>query len=251
MVDKSELNVKSRLEKLRLAFRGALRSIALKMRGSSENIYYNETSNDRWIVEHIFPGLRGGYFLEAGAANGKAASSCYILEKELGWTGICIEPHTRFFEQLKVNRPNSICLNLCLSDKPGSVLFIEGDEDSLSPYLSGIERNLVHFKHGGNEISKLGRKVEKQAVTLASVLASCRAPQLIDYAAFDIEGSELEVLREFPFEHYKFRAISMECDGKIWNEVTGLLQSNGYQEVKNPFNSDKPWERYFLLDGLA
>ena len=34
--------------------------------------YYNETLNDRWIVEQVFPGLRGGYFVEIGAANGKA-----------------------------------------------------------------------------------------------------------------------------------------------------------------------------------
>jgi hypothetical protein len=59
--------------------------------------YYNETNNDRWIAEYIFPGKRDGYFLEAGAANGKAASSCYVLEQEFGWTGICVEQVQLFF----------------------------------------------------------------------------------------------------------------------------------------------------------
>jgi FkbM family methyltransferase len=213
--------------------------------------YRNETMNDRWIVEHVFPGLRGGYFLEAGAADGKDASSCYILEKELGWTGICIEPHSGFFKQLEVNRPNSICLNLCLSDRPGTVVFIEGDEESLSPYLSGIESNLLRFKHRGDEISKLGQRVTKEAESLLSVLKACSAPPIIDYAAFDVEGSELEVLRDFQFNQYSFRAVSMECDSKIWDEVTKLMQSNGYREVQNPFNADKPWERYWLFNATV
>ncbi len=54
--------------------------------------YYNEPKNDRWIVECVFPGKQNGYFLEAGAANGIWGSSCYVLEQELNWTGICVEP---------------------------------------------------------------------------------------------------------------------------------------------------------------
>lgn len=46
--------------------------------------YYNETNNNRWIAEYVFPGKQNGYFLEIGAANGKAASSCYVLEQEFG-----------------------------------------------------------------------------------------------------------------------------------------------------------------------
>ncbi len=29
--------------------------------------YYNETNNDRWICEYVFPNKRDGYFLEVGA----------------------------------------------------------------------------------------------------------------------------------------------------------------------------------------
>jgi hypothetical protein len=101
--------------------------------------YYNETGNDRWIAEYIFPGIKEGFFLEAGAANGKEASSCYVLEKELGWTGICIEPHDDFFKRLVQNRPNSTCVNKCLSNQLEEVLFVEGDDKTVSPYLSGIK----------------------------------------------------------------------------------------------------------------
>jgi len=209
-------------------------------------VYYNETLNDRWIVESVFPGKTNGYFLEAGAANGKEASSCYVLEKALGWTGICVEPNDAFFEKLLRNRPNSICEKTCLAKQAGKVSYIEGSDNTIAPYLGGIKRNLATVKYGGNEIIKKGKLVEKDAITLEQLLDKHRAPSIIDYASFDIEGSELEVLEDFPFRRYRFLAMSLECDGSIWKPITKLLRSNGYREVENPFNQDMPWERYWL-----
>lgn len=208
--------------------------------------YYNETKNDRWIIEYVFPNCREGYFLEVGAANGKASSSCYLLEQELGWTGICVEPNDYFFKQLVLNRPNSICEHVCLSNCCEKVIFIEGSEDTVNPYLSGIKKNLEAVKYQGKAVVQQGRAVEKDAVTLEVLLKRHQAPQIIDYAAFDIEGSELEVLEVFPFSEYTFLSLSLECDGSILTPITQLLTANGYRQIKNPFNRDKPWEIYWL-----
>ncbi|MGZ8219132.1 FkbM family methyltransferase [Methylomagnum sp.] len=211
--------------------------------------YPNETLNDRWIVERVFPGKRNGYFIEAGAAGGIAASCTYILEKEFGWTGICVEPNTWFFSQLEANRPNSRCENVCLARQSGKVRYIEGNEATVSPYLGGIKENLENIKHEGQKVVERGREVEKEAMTLEAMLDKHQAPPIIDYAAFDMEGSEFDVLEGFPFDKYTFLAITLECDWKIWHDVTNLLTANGYQEVRNPYNVDKPWERYWLFKG--
>lgn len=208
--------------------------------------YYNETNNDRWIAEYIFPGKRGGYFLEVGAANGKEASSCYVLEEEFGWTGICIEPSDYFFDKLVQNRPNSICEKICVSNQAGTVIYIEGSEETVSPYLSGIRTNLEEVKYQGKEVVQKGKAVEKEATTLETLLKKHNAPTVIDYAAFDIEGSELDVLEVFPFDEYRFLALTLECDGSIRAPISQLLSANGYRQIKNPFNRDKPWEMYWL-----
>lgn len=208
--------------------------------------YHNETRNDRWIIEHVFPGKRNGYFIEAGAAGGIDGSCCYVLEKELGWTGICVEPNSTFFEQLIINRPNSICENVCLARQSGQVKYIEGSSETVSPYLGGIKSNLETIKYEGQKVIQRGKEVEKHSMTLESILKKHHAPSVIDFAAFDIEGSELEVLEGFPFDKYTFLALSLECDGSIWDEISRLLIPNGYNEVKNPFNHDKYWERYWL-----
>lgn len=213
--------------------------------------YLNETLNDRWIIEHLFPGRRGGYFIEAGAAGGIGASCTYLLERELGWTGLLVEPNGDFFAQLVVNRPNSSCENVCLASEPGLVRYVEAAGDTVDAYLGGIAENLQRYKSGGAKVVERGRMVEKQAVPLATLLDRHGAPRVIDYLALDIEGSELDVLRSFPFDRYTIQAISLECDGLIWDGITHLLRQRGYREVRNPFNVDKPWERYFVSRSQA
>ena len=55
------------------------------------------TWNDKWIAEEVFPGTREGFYVEAGACNGVGCSSTYVLEKELGWKGVLVEPDPIFF----------------------------------------------------------------------------------------------------------------------------------------------------------
>jgi FkbM family methyltransferase len=213
--------------------------------------YRNETLNDRWIAEHVFPGKKNGYFVEAGAAGGIDASCTYVLEKAFGWTGICVEPNAEFFSQLRANRPNSLCENVCLAKENGKVLYIEGGTHTVDPYLGGIKSNLETFKADGHQVILCGKAIEQDSLTLEAVLDKHHAPRVIDYAAFDIEGSELEVLSSFPFDKYTFLALSLECDWSMWNDISRLLVANGYKEVSNPFNVDMPWERYWLHNSIA
>ena len=216
--------------------------------------YHNETLNDRWIVEQVFPGLRGGYFVEIGAANGKAASSCYVLETALDWTGICIEPHDDFYRELVLNRPHSVCVSVCLSDRAETVNFVMAEGVEGLAYCSGVQHNLTQ-KWGSDEILKTGRVVKKQAVPLVEVLRNHAASRVIDYLAIDIEGSEYNVLKDFPFEEYIFRAMTIETDEWVWEKLLPLLNHHGYQQVSNPFNIDRLFEKYCLhrsvLTGLG
>ena len=206
--------------------------------------YESETANDRWIAEYVFPGKRNGFFVEAGAANGRNGSSCYVLERRLGWKGICIEPHDAFFRQLVFSRPDSVHENVCLSATEGIVEFVQGQGDREQPYYSGIRSNLLS-KTGGTKVIESGKIVPKQGLPLADILDKHRAPATIDYGAFDIEGSEMDVFETFPFSRYVFRALSVECDAS-GKRLSRLLAASGYREVRNPFNRNRPWERYWL-----
>lgn len=204
------------------------------------------TNNDRWIVEDIFPNEQGKYFIEAGACNGIEESSCYVLEKYLQWTGICVEPNEDYFQELVKNRPQSICENVCLSHSNEKVIYIEGEVSQVHPMLGGIKSNLITYRRDYQNIVSKGKEVTKNAITLAELLKKHDSPRIIHYLAMDIEGSELPVLSQFPFEEYQFLAISIE--GEKCND---LLVSKGYVIVKNPFNQDKLFEKYFLHESIA
>ena len=205
----------------------------------------NLTSNDRWIVEHIFPNERGKYFVEAGACNGIDASSCYVLEKYLQWTGICIEPNSEYFQELTKNRPHSICEPKCLTDRSGIVTYIQGNPQQINPMLGGIKSNLIEYKKNHQEVIDKGEEIQKESISLYELLEKHHAPQVIHYLAMDIEGSELPVLEAFPFEKYQILAISIE--GTSCND---LLVTKGYINVKNPFNTEQLYEQFFLHESI-
>ncbi|MEL6439712.1 MAG: FkbM family methyltransferase [Cyanobacteria bacterium J06621_8] len=205
-----------------------------------------ETKNDRWIVEHIFPDIYGKYFVEAGAGNGIDASSCYVLEKYFQWTGICIEPNDDYYQQLVINRPNSIWENLCLSDTEGIVTYLQGDEATVHPMLGGIKSNLLQYKKNSQEIIYKGQEIKKPSTTLVKLLQKHNAPKVIHYLAMDIEGSELPVLRKFPFQEYQILAISIEG-----HQCNDLLTAQGYLNIKNPFNIENIYEQYFIHKSIA
>ena len=162
-----------------------------------------------------------------------------------------MEPNSQFFQELLRNRPESICENICLMNCTGTVNYIEGSPDTISAYLGGIKENLEQFKHEGSNVVELGQEVQKQALTMEAVLNKNQDPKIIDYAAFDIEGSELPVLEVFPFDKYLILALSIETGGEAWSKIYALLLANGYVEVKNPFNSDKPYEKYVLHHSIV
>jgi len=207
--------------------------------------YYNHpTNNDKWIVD-LYKGKEGGFFVEAGAFDGILGSCTFTLEKFFSWRGLLVEPGTTFCA-LEKNRNRSICENACLSDKNGTVLFV----DSKNSGYSGIKEKLVKIeeKHRlkwgkPKDQWKLGKFKERmvESITFYDLLKKHNAPGVIDYVAFDMEGSEYDTLKVFPFDRYKILAFSIEGDS--CNE---LLISKGYIQVSNKFNTEAPWEYYFV-----
>src|SRR5690349_12765331 len=76
------------------------------------------------LVLELLGGMRGGFFLDSGAADGVSSSNTLLLEQSYGWKGICVEPNSTLFTQLVRNR-RCTCVNCCLYDREGTVEFLE------------------------------------------------------------------------------------------------------------------------------
>lgn len=76
--------------------------------------------------------------------------------------------------------------------------------------------------------------MSKAARTIRSVLRSAGAPRTIDYWSLDTEGSELALLKSFPFDEYRVRVLTVEHNnGPIRAPIRGFLEARGYVRARD------------------
>jgi FkbM family methyltransferase len=191
-----------------------------------QSIGVAQAGQDQWVAGEAFDERQGGYFVDIGAYDGVKVSNTFILEKRLGWRGLCIEANPRAFAALERNR-SSTCLNVCLDQVEGEVEFalrgelggIAGLSDIPSPVDEGVIRLPT-------------RRLE-------SVLREQGAPAVIDYLSIDVEGAEERVLADFDFSAFRFNTLTIERPSDRLREV---LRANRYRLVK-----EIPWLDCFYV----
>ncbi len=197
--------------------------------------FHSYQGQDRFVVD-VCGGMRGGYFLDSGASDGTLGSNTRLLESEFGWRGICVEPNERLFARLAASRA-CICLNCCLYDRDGAVEFLEAAQvygGILGEYEPAHLRFAEAFAAQSSPGSDADRPVTvaKPARTIRSVLRACGAPRVIDYWSLDTEGSELTLLRSFPFDEYRVRVLTVEHNHTaVREEIRAFLERSGFQRV--------------------
>ena len=182
--------------------------------------YYSQVGQDKW-VEDFFGSDKRGYFLDIGAYDGIKLSNTYYLERELGWTGICVEADPVVFKILESNR-RCVTLNTAISDREGMVDF--------SP--SGLTGRI---KEGG------GTKIN--STTLRKLLQDLECPKTIDYISLDIEGFESIALEKFPFESHEFVLMTVEHNLYLGSDsnkkrIKEILLDNQYSLYKENVEDD-------------
>jgi FkbM family methyltransferase len=203
------------------------------------NNYKSQFEQDRHVLS-VYNNKRNGYFIEIGAYDGIESSNTYVLEKDFGWNGICIECNPRFYNTL-INSRN--CLK---SDN--AIYNIDGRE--MEFYDSGGYAGLVETNNHKHIIND--PKIIVKTKKLVTLLDEIKAPSFIEYLSLDTEGSEYEILKEHNFDKYKFGYICVEHNRieKNRKAIRELLESKGY--IFKRENGDSYWgiidDEYILND---
>ena len=170
--------------------------------------------------------LRGGYFIEIGAADGLYCSNTYMLEKNLGWAGIVVEPAKSWQKELLRNRSCAIELSAIGGENIAETKFFEAESPNLSTLSS------LHDFDGGGKSRKKFREYFVQQMTLSHLLLKHNAPKIIDYLSLDVEGNELAILSNFDFSQYDIKIITYEHNfNSNKSTIHNLLLSNGFKEI--------------------
>jgi FkbM family methyltransferase len=205
-------------------------------------IWETVENNDIWVLQ-VLKQKCNGVFIEAGAAG---ISNCITLEKYFGWTGVCLEPHSESFKELQAAKRQTL-VNKCLYSHNGEVDFYECHDKQQRLYyeqLSGIPDCIEPWWI--DTVKNHGTLVKKECITLEQVIIDHNLPTIIDFLQMDIEGSELEVLKNFPFDKYIFLTMAIES-GDRYKE---LLNKNSYTMVQNPFRGNSNLDHYFVHNSI-
>lgn len=173
-------------------------------------MYSAQEGKDKVLNEIYFKNRRGGFFIDIGAHDGVSINSTYFLEKHLGWSGVCIEPLKRRYDELVKNRPGSLCLNKAVYNREGFVKF--RDITGYPEMLSGIEEsyNPSHERRILHELGEGSMKtIEVPCITLNSILEE-NSIRSVDYLKIDTEGSELDILKSLDFSKVDIKCIDVE-----------------------------------------
>ncbi len=190
----------------------------------------SDRGQDRWVIDEVFGGRKGGFFVELGAYDGFSESNTFVMEKRYGWDGLCIEPNPINFRKLtEVYKRQCTCVQLAVDPVPGQLEFV----------LDGQRSGLI-LDEADNSPTKRGSSVEAaraknrvqtvETLPLADLFDRYDVPPVIDYLSLDVEGSETRILRDFPFDRYRFLTMTIERPTPELNEI---LFRNGYHFVRN------------------
>lgn len=188
-------------------------------------MYHSQDGQDRFVRDLLRK--THGIFVEFGALDGLLHSNSLFFEQECGWTGLLIEANPVAFDALVRNRPDAATVNAAVYDRDGVAEFEQIDGGLYG--WSGIRREIDPQHRQRIEAmipAQAKRTIEVPCMTLDRALIQ-HGIKHIDYLSMDTEGSELAILKVFPFEKYEIEIIGVE-DNFDNRELDGLIKSKGF-----------------------
>ena len=176
------------------------------------------------LINYIFKSQKTGFYLDVGCQHPVSNNNTYLLYKR-GWNGMNIDLDPKNIRLFNLERPDEINICKCVS--------------------SDNSKKDLFFFHPGSPINSLEKKTTKdksnfslkkiKTFTLNSILEDHKIRN-IDYFNLDVEGHEIDILKNFDIKYYKPKVISVEfIDYQMKklefknNNINRVLQSDLYK----------------------
>jgi FkbM family methyltransferase len=186
-------------------------------------------SVDRVLYESYFKDKYSGICIECGALDGVRGSCCKFFEEFMDWSSINIEPSPYLYEMLIKNRPDSINLNIALSDKIGESTFTHAIHPTLGKHFGN--GSLKHTEEHIKRLKKQGCKFEEYKVKTTTFKDLVKAIGLedIDLFTLDVEGHEPTVIKTLSECHVLPKVMCIEHSHINEDKLNEDMRSLGYR----------------------
>jgi FkbM family methyltransferase len=198
-------------------------------------MFYSQEKQDEFLENAIFKGYQNGTFMDIGAHDGVSLNNTLYFEQTNRWTGINVEPIQKVYDQLVINRPDSININCAVCNTNGTAQFI--CNTGYTEMLSGLKDayHPKHFERLARENREMGGTTEYMDVTTRTVESICdeHAIKHIHYLSIDVEGAEFDVIKSINFDKVFVDVIGFENNyGDMSESITKYLEGFGYVIVR-------------------
>lgn len=178
-----------------------------------------------------------GNLLELGANDGKTLSNSLLLI-ENGWSATLVEPSPTVFTKLQeLHKDNDKvkCLQVAVSDEDGEAILFESGE-----LLGQGDRSLVStlVPQEKGRWKSLNMKFDNVPVKVVSWgTLRKELPETIDFISVDIEGKDLDIIRQMDFVEMGTKLVCVEWNSKDKWAYDHVMLSQGFELLHaNPEN---------------
>jgi FkbM family methyltransferase len=212
--------------------------------------YYSQVGQDQFVREHFFKDLKKGIFVDIGAYDGVIGSNTYFFEKELGWTGVCIEPMPEAFDKLKKLRA-AVCIQAAVAKERKKAAFLQIPDyaDQLSGIIDSYHpAHLAKIRNCEKAFGIPTKTIEVECYPFNELMAQ-QGITHINFLSIDTEGNEYEILESIDWNKYIIDVITVE-DNYGDPRFEAFLTSKGF-ELANRLSQDLIFVRKDFKDQLA
>jgi FkbM family methyltransferase len=201
---------------------GEARWLAEKYGPSRHSGYVEE-----WVLKDFFKDRRGGVFVDVGANHYEQGSNTYYLENTMGWSGIAIEPQTKFAAGYREHRPRTTFVPVFVSNVSDrqATLWV----NNVDAVASGVREFTERW---GDAIP-----MTTTTSTLDDVLDRFKISQ-IDFLTMDIELAEPQALAGFSIGRFKPGLVAIEAHFPIRQQILEYFARNQYVLIGRYWRAD-------------
>lgn len=204
----------------------------------NSNLQMSQIKQDLFVL-FVTEMKKNGFFVEFGACDGVELTNTLTLEKNFEWSGILSEPCAFWHEDLFKNRNCFINTDAVWSLTGEKILFNQVEELKT---ISNI--NLYQPQDGFIDVrlKDTNTRYEVNTISLLDLLSSFNASKIIDYMSIDTEGSEFDIIKNFDFDKYDVKIITIEHNHTIMKgNIYNFLTSKGYTHVLPEITGQNDW----------
>jgi len=202
---------------------------------------YSQSGQDVFVAREL-DYMRHGQFLDIGAHDGESYSNTLYLEKELDWSGVCVEPHPDAYDRLQRLR-NCTCIQAAVAPEARTQKFLR--VVGQGEMLSGLQS--THFDE-----DLVYKYAEESGSEVHLIDVNCMTPEEIStkaglktfhYVNIDTEGGELDILKMLPLQRWGVHIITIERN-LTERSIETYMRTHGFR-LKAILGSD---EVYIKVD---